>query len=70
MSYASMHPSWLHLHLAWVHFLYALNCIKIATVIDLADNALRQDTEHYKKIIAALKLTEELMAEIDQVVEF
>lgn len=29
-----------------------------------------EDIEHYKKIIAALKLTEELMAEIDQVVEF
>lgn len=28
------------------------------------------DIEHYKKIIAALKLTEELMAEIDTVVEF
>nr|WP_294483725.1 type ISP restriction/modification enzyme [uncultured Ruminococcus sp.] len=29
-----------------------------------------EDIEHYKKIIAALRLTEELMAEIDQVVEF
>ncbi|WP_296778270.1 type ISP restriction/modification enzyme [Ruminococcus sp.] len=29
-----------------------------------------ENIEHYKKIIAALKLTEELMAEIDQVVEF
>lgn len=29
-----------------------------------------EDIEQYKKIIAALKLTEELMAEIDQVVEF
>ena len=29
-----------------------------------------EDIEHYKKIIAALKLTEELMTEIDQVVEF
>ena len=29
-----------------------------------------EDIEHYKKIIAALQLTEELMAEIDQVVEF
>ena len=29
-----------------------------------------EDIEHYKKIIAALKLTEELMAEIDLVVEF
>jgi hypothetical protein len=28
-----------------------------------------EDIEHYKKIIAALKLTEELMAEIDQVME-
>ncbi|MEE0264012.1 MAG: type ISP restriction/modification enzyme [Acutalibacteraceae bacterium] len=32
----------------------------------LSDN----DIEHYKKIIAALKLTEELMAEIDEIVEF
>lgn len=29
-----------------------------------------EDIEHYKKIIAALRLTEKLMAEIDQVVEF
>ena len=29
-----------------------------------------EDIEHYKKIIAALKLTEELMAEIDEIVEF
>lgn len=29
-----------------------------------------EDIEHYKKIIAALRLTEELMAEIDLVVEF
>lgn len=29
-----------------------------------------EDIKHYKKIIAALGLTEELMAEIDQVVEF
>ena len=29
-----------------------------------------EDIEHYKKIIAALRLTEELMAEIDRVVEF
>ena len=29
-----------------------------------------EDIEHYKKIIAALRRTEELMAEIDQVVEF
>lgn len=29
-----------------------------------------EDIEHYKKIIAALRLTEELMTEIDQVVEF
>ena len=29
-----------------------------------------EDIEHYKKIIAALRLTEELMAEIDKVVEF
>ena len=29
-----------------------------------------EDIEHYKKIIADLRLTEELMAEIDQVVEF
>ena len=29
-----------------------------------------EDIEHYKKTIAALRLTEELMAEIDQVVEF
>lgn len=29
-----------------------------------------EDIEHYKKIIAALRLTEELMAEIDQVIEF
>ena len=29
-----------------------------------------EDIEHYKKIIAALKLTEELMAQIDRVVEF
>lgn len=29
-----------------------------------------EDIEHYKKIIAALKLTEKLMAEIDQIVEF
>ena len=29
-----------------------------------------EDIEHYKKIITALRLTEELMAEIDQVVEF
>ena len=29
-----------------------------------------EDIEHYKKIIAALKLTEELMAQIDEIVEF
>ena len=29
-----------------------------------------EDIEHYKKIIAALRLTEELMAQIDRVVEF
>jgi hypothetical protein len=29
-----------------------------------------EDIEHYKKIIAALKHTEELMTEIDQVIEF
>ena len=29
-----------------------------------------EDTEYYKKIIAALKLTESLTAEIDQVIEF
>lgn len=29
-----------------------------------------EDIEHYKKIIAALKRTEELMAEIDEIVEF
>jgi len=29
-----------------------------------------EDIEHYKKIIEALRLTEELMAEINKVVEF
>lgn len=29
-----------------------------------------EDIEHYKKIVAALKFTENLMAEIDQIVEF
>ena len=29
-----------------------------------------EDIEHYKKIIAALKLTQELMAEIDNIIDF
>ena len=28
-----------------------------------------EDIEHYKKIIAALRLTEQLMAEVDEVIE-